>query len=245
MADAVIAATALRRVWPLAQKQEVVAVDLVSFEVRAGEVFGLLGPNGAGKTTTIRMLATLTVPTSGSASVCGHDVAREADAVRRSIGYVSVSSGLPTLLTVGETIRTFAALQGDAPSAAVDALARFGLADLGDRAVDALSTGLRQRLRLACATVHDPPAWILDEPTSGLDVMAADELLTAVRAARDRGAAVLFSTHDMGIAEDICDRIAIMHAGRIHAVGTAEALKSLAGVPDLRRAFVAIVRGAG
>lgn len=244
MGAPILSVSDLRRVWPVANNLLLVAVDSVSFSVQPGEVFGLLGPNGAGKTTTIRMIATLTPPTSGSVMVCGHSVSTEPHEVRRSIGYVSVSSGLPTLLTVRETVDAFAALQGAPRDAALRALERFGLATFGDRGVDALSTGLRQRLRLACATVHEPPVWILDEPTSGLDVMAADELLTAVRKARDAGAAVLFSTHDMGIAEEICDRIAIMHAGRIHAVDTAAGLKIAAGAPDLRRAFVKIVQDA-
>ncbi len=235
----------LRRVWPVAKGDPVIAVDSISFTVEPGEVFGLLGPNGAGKTTTIRMLATLTPPTSGTARIAGHDVLTSPDGARRSIGYVSVTSGLPTLLTTRETIETFAALQGvDDSAAPMAALARFSLEAFADRSVDALSTGLRQRLRLACATVHQPPAWILDEPTSGLDVMAAEELLTAIRKARDEGAAVLFSTHDMGIAEEICDRIAIMHAGRIHAVDTADGLRARTGCADLRRAFVALVKQA-
>lgn len=242
---AIIIADKLRRVWPIANKQEVVAVASLSFTVEAGEVYGLLGPNGAGKTTTIRMLATLTHPTSGTALLCGHDVVKAPGKVRQSIGYVSVSSGLPTLLTVQETVETFAALHGcTRPDAPRLALERFGLSKFTDRTVDALSTGLRQRLRLACATVHQPPIWILDEPTSGLDVMAADELLSAVKIARQEGTAVLFSTHDMGIAEDICDRIAIMHGGKIHAVDTADGLRTRTQSNDLRKAFVRLVQEA-
>lgn len=242
---AIIIADQLRRVWPIANKQEVVAVASLSFTVEAGEVYGLLGPNGAGKTTTIRMLATLTHPTSGTALLCGHDIVKSPGKVRQSIGYVSVSSGLPTLLTVQETVETFAALHGCArPEAPRLALERFGLSKFTDRTVDALSTGLRQRLRLACATVHQPPIWILDEPTSGLDVMAADELLSAVKSARQEGTAVLFSTHDMGIAEDICDRIAIMHGGKIHAVDTADGLRTRTQSNDLRKAFVRLVQEA-
>jgi len=223
-----------------------VAVADASFTVQAGEVLGLLGPNGAGKTTTLRMLATLTRPTAGTATVAGHDVSSEPARVRANIGYLSATSGLPPRLTCTEAVRTFAALQGvaDPKAAAAQAIARYGISEFADRFVEGLSTGMRQRLRVACAAVHEPPVLILDEPTAGLDVVAADALLQDIARAREAGAAVVFSTHVLREAERLCDRIAVIEGGRIRAVGTLPALLAETGCGDLEAAFLALVRRA-
>ena len=236
----------LRREWPRPGGPPIVAVADASFTVHGGEVLGLLGPNGAGKTTTLRMLATLTRPTAGSARVAGHDVRHSPARVRASIGYLSATSGLPLRLTCTEVVRTFATLQGlaDPRAAAARAIARYGITEFEGRFVEGLSTGMRQRLRVACAAVHEPPVLILDEPTAGLDVVAADALLRDISAAREAGAAVVFSTHVLREAERICDRVAVIEGGRIRAVGTLAELLAQTGCADLEGAFLALVQGA-
>ncbi len=239
-----VEARGLRREWPQPGGPPIVAVAEASFAVHAGEVFGLLGPNGAGKTTTLRMLATLTRPTAGTAVVAGHDVQRDPRGARASLGYLSATSGLPPRLTCTEAVRTFAALHGleDPKAAAEQAIDRYGIRDFAGRFVEGLSTGMRQRLRVACAAVHEPPVLILDEPTSGLDVVAADALLGDIDRARLAGAAVVFSTHVLREAERLCDRIAVIEAGRIRDVGSLAELCERTGQPDLEGAFLALVR---
>ncbi len=240
-----VVADRLRREFPQPRgRPAVVAVHEASFEVRAGEVFGLLGPNGAGKTTTLRMLATLTRPTSGTASIGGVDVVRDPLGARERLGYLSTSAGLPARLTCRECLVAFADLRGLAePRAAADeALERFGVASFADRFVEGLSTGMRQRLRIACAAVHRPAVLILDEPTTGLDVVAAADLLTDIEAVRDAGAAVIFSTHILREASRLCDRVAIVFEGRIHAVASPAELVASTGAADLDDAFVRLVR---
>lgn len=238
----VIEVESLRRVWPQPKGPPVVAVEGASFHVDGGEVLGLLGPNGAGKTTLMQMLATLTPPTSGSAHIGGHDIVTAPAQVRQHLGYLSTTSGLPSRLTVRECLRLFAELHGLAASVGDAALPRFRLETFADRFTEGLSTGMRQRLRIACASVHRPPVLILDEPTAGLDLMSSDDLLAEVGALRDEGAAVLYSTHIMEEAERLCDRVAVLHEGRLRAVGTIAELQASTGTTTLAEAFRRTVR---
>lgn len=240
----VIVAEGLRREFWAPGGATVVAVESASFEVSPGEVFGLLGPNGAGKTTTLHMLATLTRPTAGTASICGHDVVTQSRRARGCLGYVSATSGLPERLTASECLLTFARLQKIAdPRSAVEAsVVSFSLSSVADRPVEQLSTGMKQRLKIACAVVHRPPVLIFDEPTAGLDVIATDELLALIEGLRDGGAAVVFSTHVMSEAARLCDRVAIIYAGSIRAVDRPEGLLEQTGAESLERAFLDIVR---
>lgn len=232
----------LRREWPVSRAPPVVAVDDATFSVAKGEVFGLLGPNGAGKTTIMQILATLTPPTSGHASVAGHDVVTHSDAVRGHLGYLSTTSGLPSRLTVRECVSLFARLHGLPNGAERDALARFRLDSFAERFVDGLSSGMRQRLRIACACVHRPAVVILDEPTAGLDLTSTDELLDEVLALREAGTTVVYSTHLMSEAERICDRVAILHEGRLRAIGSVAELKTQTGATSLAEVFRHTVR---
>jgi sodium transport system ATP-binding protein len=223
----------------------VVALDDASFEVAPGEVVGLLGPNGAGKTTTLRLLTGLDRPTAGTALLCGKDPAVDPLTVRRELGFLSTTSGLPSRLTARESLMMFAGLRGlpDPKASVEEALDRFSVRAFEHRRTEALSTGMRQRLRIACAAVHRPKVLILDEPTAGLDVMASAELLDDVRAMRSGGAAVLFSTHVMREATLLCDRVIVLFRGRIHAVGTPRELVERTGAADLDDAFLQLVRG--
>ncbi len=237
----------LGRTWLVPGRPPVVAVDSLDLEVHAGEIFGLLGPNGAGKTTTLRMLSTLTQPSRGRAEVAGHDVVGAPEKVKASIGYLSTTSGVPATLTGREALVAFSRLHGlDRVAARAEgAIARFRMEAYADRRIDTLSSGQRQRVRVACATVHDPPVWLLDEPTANLDVLASEDLLDAVRAAKSGGASVLYSTHDLNEAARICDRIGILVGGRMLATGTTAQLCEAAGTTDLHHAFLTLVRAAG
>lgn len=221
------------------------AVDDISFECRQGEIFGLLGANGAGKTTTLRMISTILAPSAGKAMVMGHDIARHPTAVRRSLGFLSASTALYPRLGVRETLRFFARLngpKGDDLDRRVEVLIeRFGLRELAESRVERLSTGQRQRVSIARAMAHDPPVLVLDEPTNGLDVLAALELRHTLEELRTDGKTLLFSTHVMAEAEKLCDRIAILHRGRMLACDTLDGLREQTGERYLEEIFVHLV----
>jgi len=221
------------------------AVDGVSFEVRDGEIFGLLGPNGAGKTTTLRLLATVMAPTSGSASLGGHDILRAPGEVRKQIGFLSGDMGLYHRLTPREILRFFAELHGLNGGALKDRIARmvalFEMERFADTKVDQLSTGMRQKVAIARTLIHDPPILILDEPAAGLDVPTARVIEEFILAARRQGKCILLSTHLMEEAEYLCDRIAVIHQGRIRITGTMEELRAATGKQRLREIFLALL----
>jgi sodium transport system ATP-binding protein len=227
---------------------EVRAVDAIDFECRPGEIFGLLGANGAGKTTTLRMLATVLAPTSGTARLMGHDVATDPEAVRGSLGFYSASTALYPRLTARETLEFFARINRY-PEARVkervDGLvARFGIAEYAGSRVEKLSAGMKQKVSIARTVVHDPPVLVFDEPTVGLDVLNAIEMLKVIAEFRAEGKTIIFSTHIMSEAEKLCDRIAIIHRGRIHACDTLDALRAATGQRYLEDIFVHYVEKA-
>jgi ABC-2 type transport system ATP-binding protein len=221
MADAVVAHELTRRFG------DFTAVDSVTFRIAAGEIFGFLGPNGAGKTTTIRMLTALLQPTSGAAEVAGLDVVRAAPAVKQRIGYMSQKFSLYGDLTVEENIAFFAGLYG----VTGERLARrrewiLRTANLEDRRramTGPLALGLRQRLALGCAVLHEPPILFLDEPTSGVDPRARRAFWDLIGSLADGGTTVLVSTHYMEEAT-YCDRLALMNRGRLIALDSPAAL---------------------
>jgi ABC-2 type transport system ATP-binding protein len=207
------------------------AVDALSIAVEAGEVFGLLGPNGAGKTTLIKMLTTLLPPTSGKASVGGLDVIRRARDVRRIIGYVPQMISADGTLTGYENLLIFAKLY-DLPRAerkprVQKALELLGLTAAAHRLVRTYSGGMIRRLEIAQAVLHEPKVLFLDEPTVGLDPLAREAVWNRIRQLRtDFGATILLTTHYMDEADDLCDRVAIMHLGILRALGSPEELKN-------------------
>jgi sodium transport system ATP-binding protein len=237
----------LRKTFHDRKKGEVPAVRDITFTCRPGKVFGLLGRNGAGKTTTLRMLATILVPTSGTAKVAGHDIVSEGAAVRRAIGYLSGDTKLYDRLTGRELLEYFGALAGMAPAAIrsrIDELRQpFGLEDILEKRVGKMSTGMKQRLSIARVVFHEPSVLIFDEPTSGLDVIGARAVLGLIEDMKTKGRTVIFSTHIMTEAERICDEIAIIEKGEILAQGTVEALRGGAGQRSLEDVFVEAVAG--
>jgi sodium transport system ATP-binding protein len=225
---------------------EVRAVDGVSFECRAGEIFGLLGANGAGKTTTLRMLATILKPTSGTASLMGHEVTADPEAVRRNLGFSSSTTALYPRLTARETFDFFARINGcpgeEVPRRVEALIQRFGIGAYADARVDKLSQGMKQKVAIGRTVVHDPPVLIFDEPTVGLDVLNALEMQKVIAEFRAEGKTIIFSTHIMSEAEKLCDRIAIIHGGRVHACDTLAGLRTATGEHYLEDIFVRLVR---
>jgi sodium transport system ATP-binding protein len=241
-----IAADRLTKIYSDPKRGDVVAVDSVSFDCVEGEIFGILGPNGAGKTTTLRMLATILAPTSGTALLNGYDVVREAEKVRASIGYLSGETGLYARLTPREILRYFGRLNRY-PKVKLEArieglVSLFDMHEFTDVRCEKLSTGMRQKVSIARAVVHDPPVLIFDEPTAGLDILVADALLTYIEDCRRQGKCVVFSTHVMSEAERLCDRIAVIHRGKILAVGSLDDLRRKTGERFLEKIFIGLVR---
>jgi ABC-2 type transport system ATP-binding protein len=207
------------------------AVRGISFEIQQGEVFGLLGPNGAGKSTTVRILATLTRPDAGRAEVAGHDVRREAGAVRRSIGYVPQDSGVDQYGTGRENLVLQGRVQGMGGQELrdrVDYLLDFvGIADAADRIVKTYSGGMRRRLDIALGLVHRPKVLFLDEPTTGLDPEARVGMWAEVgRLAREESLTILLTTHYLEEADELADRLAIVSRGQVVVEGTPRELKA-------------------
>jgi ABC-2 type transport system ATP-binding protein len=210
---------------------EVQALDGVSFEVREGEVFGLLGPNGAGKSTTVRVLVTLTHADEGRASVAGHDVRSEPNAVRRAIGYVPQDSGVDQFGTGHENLMLQGRVQGmsgrDLTARASELLELVGIADAADRIVKNYSGGMRRRLDIALGLMHRPRVLFLDEPTTGLDPEARVAMWDEVsRLARAESLTILLTTHYLEEADELTDRLAIVSQGKVVVEGTSADLKA-------------------
>jgi drug efflux transport system ATP-binding protein len=218
-----------------------IAVESLDLEVTRGEVFGLLGPNGSGKTTTIRMLCGLMEPTSGMATVVGYDVARETEAVKRAIGYMSQKFGLYDDLTVYENLRFYSSiygLRGEARRGRMDVLLReLGLDARVGQLAGTLSGGWKQRLALACATAHEPPVLFLDEPTAGVDPASRRQFWEIIHDLAARGTTILVTTHYMDEAEQ-CHRLAFLSRGHLIALGTPAEITRQFGQPSVEDVFI-------
>lgn len=221
------------------------AVDGVTFQVKAGEIYGLLGLNGAGKTTTLRMLATMLRADEGSILINGKDAASHPEDVRAQIGFLTGSTGLYWRLSPREIMEYFGRLSGMPDdlirSRSEDIINRLALHEFVDRRVDKLSSGQKQRASIARTLIHDPPVLILDEPTIGLDVITSRAIVDFIADAKRRGKSVILSTHVMHEAAKLSDRIGIIHAGRIRCEGTLEEFRRQTGKNDLDDIFVAAI----
>lgn len=221
------------------------AVDDLSFRVQPGEVFGLLGPNGAGKTTTLRMLCTVLKPTAGFATIAGHDVATEAHRVREKIGFLSANTGVYDRMTAWEMVAYYGKLYGLTGATLDERLCSLfdtlQMNDFRNVAGGKMSTGMKQKVSIARALIHDPPVLIFDEPTNGLDVLVQRSVLQSIAALRGLGKTILFSTHNMTEVAKLCDRVAIMAKGRIVACGSLTELKQRYQQDDLEEIFFGLV----
>ncbi|MEQ1564568.1 MAG: ABC transporter ATP-binding protein [Myxococcota bacterium] len=221
----------------------VLAVDHLSFRVEPGEIYGLLGPNGAGKTTTLRMIATLIDPDAGQILVDGVDRRKDPLGARERMAYVPAEAGLPERLTPREVVRLFARIQGVAGGAAVGEalLERMGASSYADTPCGDLSTGMKRRVVLARALVHEPRVLLLDEPTDGLDVPGRRDVLELIREQAVSGRAVVLSSHIMGEVEQVVSRIGVVARGRMAAEGTVAEVMARSGTSRLDDAFLALV----
>lgn len=226
---------------------QVLAVDQISFDAKPGEIYGLLGPNGAGKTTTLRILSTMLTPTGGTARVAGFDVRESPQEVRRRIGFLSASTGVYERLTGWEIVEYFGRLY-DLPDDVLHPrmehlFEKLQMQELRDRLGSKMSTGMKQKVSIARAIVHDPPVLILDEATAGLDVLASRALLDAIAELRTQGKCILFSTHIMREAERLCDRVGVIHRGKLAAEGTVAEFRQRFAHDDLDEVFHRIIGG--
>jgi len=236
MASTLVAEGLVKRFGPVA------AVERVSLAVAAGEVVGLLGPNGAGKTTTLRMLAGILTPDEGRVRVGGIDIHEQPLEAKRRLGFLSGDTQLYQRLTAREVLRYFGRLYG-MPDDRIEArtaqlVAELEMEEYAGRPCGTLSSGQKQRANIARAFLHEPDVLVLDEPTVALDVVSGQFIVESIRRQRQAGRAVLFSTHIMSEAEYLCDRILLLHRGRIIDEGTLEDLLGRAGSRNLTDAFL-------
>ncbi len=206
------------------------AVDHVSFEVQKGEIFGFLGPNGAGKTTTTRMLTGVIPPMHGTAMILGHDIRSEPVLAKQGFGVVPETSNAYTDLTAWQNLMLMGELYGlpraRAEQRSSDLLGMVGLLERKDQKVQAYSKGMKQRLILAMALIHEPELLFLDEPTSGLDVQSTQMILSLLRDLNQQGTTIFLTTHNMEEANRLCHRVGIIRAGKIVAINAPEKLKT-------------------
>lgn len=227
---------------------EKIAVDQVTFQVAAGEVFGFLGPNGAGKTTTIKMIVGLLRPTSGSIEVAGFDLQEQPLRAKAVCGYLPDTPNLYPKLSARELLRFVGDLyeinQEQVERRSQELLRLFELTDAADDPIDTYSHGMQQKTALASALLHDPQVLVMDEPTVGLDPRSARLIKDILRQLAERGAAIFLSTHILEIAERMCDRIGIINEGQLIAVGTMEELRAIGkGETSLEDIFLNLTGG--
>ncbi len=232
---------------PREQGKKFHAVQNLNFECVAGEILGLLGMNGAGKTTTLRMLATAIKPTEGTALLDGVDITQNPIEVRKRIGFLSGSTGLYGRLTAAEMVAYYGKLNGisgNVLKARMDELfSMLEMESFRDKRCDSLSTGMKQKVSIARTLVHDPQVIFFDEPTSGLDVLSSRTIVNFIRNCREKGKTVIFSTHLMSEVRRLCDKVVLIHQGKVYFTGTVEEMKSQTGEEDLEEAFLKLVGG--
>ncbi|HBO42720.1 MAG TPA: ABC transporter ATP-binding protein [Planctomycetaceae bacterium] len=227
------------------RRGQLIAVDGISFHASEGQIYGLLGPNGAGKTTTLRILSTVLRPTGGRATINGYDVLTQAAQVRRQIGFMSANTAVYDRMTAWEMVEYFArlhGLEGDLLRERMEGVfERLQMNEIRDLLGSKMSTGMKQKVSIARSIVHDPPVLIFDEATAGLDVLVARALLNTVAELRDQGKCIIYSTHIMREAEKLCDRIGIIHHGKLLAEGMLDDLREQHGEHDLEELFFKLI----
>ena len=221
------------------------AVDGVSFDVDEGEIFGLLGPNGAGKTTIIRIIATVLAPTQGTVEVLDFDIVKNAEEVRKNIGVLTTDIGVYERFSGRENLRYFGELYGLSKNILEERINELAdlleMQDFIDRRAGKYSTGMKQKLAIARSVIHNPKIIIFDEPTAGLDVLASQTVLNFMRQSKKPSGCVIFSTHQMHDAEKMCDRVVIIHKGKVIANDAVENLKNENNAGDLEDVFMRMI----
>ena len=221
------------------------ALDGISFDAMPGQIYGLLGPNGAGKTTALRILSTVLKPTVGTAIVNGFNVVDDPDKVRRQIGFVSTNTAIYDRMTAWEMVQYFGQLYGmpleKLHSQMEIIFERFQMNEIRNVLCSKMSTGMKQKVSIVRALIHNPPVLIFDEATSGLDILVAREVLRTVEQLRDQGKCIIFSSHIMSEVQRLCDRVAIMNRGRILAEGTLEELAEKYEEENLEELFYQMI----
>ena len=236
----------LTKAYPDLQTGQFIALDHVNFSVGAGEIFGLLGPNGAGKTTALRILSTVLRPTSGYARVNGFDVMTHPYEVRHSIGFVSSNTAIYDRMTAWEMVEYFGKLYGIAAERLSERMEcvfeQLQMNDIRNIAGARMSTGMKQKVSIARAIVHDPPVLVFDEASLGLDVLVARALLDIIARLREDGKCIIFSTHIMREVERLCDRVGILYRGRMLATGTLPELAEKYNEVDFEEMFFNLLK---
>jgi len=231
------------------RREEFFAVDDVSFDLKPGEILGIIGPNGAGKTTLLRMLGGIMTPTAGTVTLLGRTFAQDPNAYRRAIGYLSGNTKLYGRLTPWELLFIFADLYGIprpvARARTEEIIRALQIAEFAHNRIETLSTGQTQRVSIARCLIHAPEVYIFDEPTLGLDVLSSYAIIRFMQSEGARGKGVVYSTHYMEEAEDICTRIILIHKGSVIAQGSPEELRRATGAANIRQAFIALLRERG
>lgn len=237
----------LRKTFSDLRRGEVDALSGITFKCLPGRIFGLLGLNGAGKSTTMRILSTVLRPTGGAAQVVGFDVVQHAPLVRQNIGFLSNSTALYDRMSAREHVAYFGRLYGLSETLLADRLQQvfhwLQMRDFENTLVAKMSTGMRQKVSIARALIHDPPVLIFDEPTNGLDVMVSRALLEKILELKEQGKCIIYSTHHMREVEKICDDVAIIHQGRLLAKGTLDELRQAHGEQDVEELFFRLIEG--
>lgn len=235
----------LSKHYPDLRRGQFVALDRITFRAQPGQIYGLLGPNGAGKTTALRILSTVLRPTGGSATVNGFDVVAHAGQVRRQIGYMSANTAVYDRMTGWEMVQYFGRLHGIPDGPLEDRMeavfGRLKMNDTRDVLGAKMSTGMKQKVSIARAIIHDPPVLIFDEATSGLDVLVARALLDTIAELREHGKCILYSTHIMREAEKLCDRVAVLYHGQVLAEGALDELRDTHHEHDLEELFFRLI----
>ena len=235
----------LTKVYPDIQAEQFVALNGISFDAMPGQIFGLLGPNGAGKTTALRILSTVLRPSDGTAILNGFEISEQPEQVRHQIGFVSTNTAIYDRMTAWELVQYFGRLYGmkeDKLQIRMEAIfERFQMNEIRNLLGSKMSTGMKQKVSIARAIVHDPPILIFDEATSGLDILVAREVLNTIELLRDQGKCIVFSSHIMSEVRRLCDRVVIMHRGTVLANGTKEQLAQQYDEPDLEELFYKLV----
>lgn len=228
-------------------KSSVKAVDSINLEVEGGQIFGFLGPNGAGKTTTIKMITGILSYNEGEINICSYDLKKEPIEAKRQIGYVSDNHVVYDKLTGREYVNFMADVYGvskeDRKRVIDELLEIFKLTDAFNSQISTYSHGMKQKISIIGALVHEPKIWILDEPMTGLDPESAHQLKVLMRKHTEKGNVVFFSTHVLEVAEKLCDKIAIISAGKLIAVGSIEEIMQKSTDTSLEEVFLSLTNG--